>query len=349
MASNNLLSNEYSDHTVLKLKTDSLSITQLNVAQLGRFQLFPNERVTEGFNWSSTLRTVTILKQLAEKKPELTVLGFRLLAIANDPEKSVAEKNASIKSEAVKLLVEINDLGFSVKSFRMNPSKLFNKGVSPNLLWATPDNYIQSPDFVLEDTESFHQRMKAGFDVMLSDGADIVAAQEMEFGTADGINFTEVHDGLLQTYELYDVVTPDEKRLATTTATYFRKDIFKNVTADHLEAEKDLKTELKCFGESDLKTHVVFLEHLASKKVVAVVNIHADYSKANTEVPWKTLRGLFNKHQNLIVSADFNLTLANEQFFRGPFEDFKGQYTILPTPEPVGIGNPTFDLILCQA
>jgi len=61
MASGKYLENEYSDHSILtlrvpasKISDDTFYVKQLNVSQLGRVQLFPNNEVEEGFNWSST-------------------------------------------------------------------------------------------------------------------------------------------------------------------------------------------------------------------------------------------------------------------------------------------------------
>lgn len=346
MASADLLSNDYSDHTVLKLDTGVLKVIQLNVAQLGRFQIFPNDRVPEGFNWSSTLRTATILKQLAQQKPELTKLGQRLLAIVNDSSLSLEDKNSLIAFEANSLLDDLRKLGFSVKSFEMAPNRLFNPGVSPNLLRENPSAYVKAPAFVLEDTESFTNRMKAGFNVMLADGADLAVAQEVELGESDGIKFSHIHNSLVESYDSYDFISPVVKTSGTVCVTYFNKGTFQNVSDKYESSLAELKSKLKCFGESDVKTIVVALEHHNTEKVFTVINIHAEYSKANTEMPWKVLRELFETVPNLVVSGDFNLTLANKCYFTDVFTDFEGKYTILQTPEPVEVGNPTYDLIL---
>lgn len=344
MASANLLSNEYSDHSLLSLDSGKIKINQLNVAQLGRFQIFPNDRVAEGFNWSSTLRTPTILVQLAKAKPELTVLGYELLKLANCSA-TLEEKNKIIEAEANKLLTELRNLGFNVKSFKMVPLKLFNPGVSPNLLWKNPGEYIHGPTFVLEDTESFTGRMKAGFDVMFANKPDVVTAQEVEFGSSDGIDFSNVHESQMQSYPDYDFFMPPCDTASTVCVTYFKKDSFTNVSDSHTERLTGLVAKLKCFGENDLKTIAVALEH-KSKAIFTVVNIHADYGKANTTEPWKILREIFDTMPNLIVAADFNLTLANKAYFYDAFKDFNGKYTIKQTPEPVDIGNPTYDLII---
>ena len=56
----NQLSNEYSDHSILvfsvplsKKTTSTILVKQLNVAQLGRMELFPNNENTEGFTFPS--------------------------------------------------------------------------------------------------------------------------------------------------------------------------------------------------------------------------------------------------------------------------------------------------------
>ena len=340
------LSNEYSDHCPLDLSLKFLKIKQLNVAQLGRLQLFSNERIPEGFNWSCTLRTVSMLKLLADKKQGLLKLGFKLLAIVKDDSLQIEEKNAKIEKESSYMLGDLHALGFEVKSFRMVSNKLFNPGVSPNLLWQNPDNYVKGPAFVLEDTDSFTKRMKDGFDVMFSEHADIVTSQEVEFGESDGINFSDIHDSLMKSHDSYEFIVPMVINQATITVTYFNKNVFRNISQDNLERLDDLKKKFKCFGESDLKTVVVALEHIETKDIFIIINVHADYSRSNTEEPWKLLRELFEQVPNLIVSGDFNLTLKNEHYFRNPFKNFKGSYTILRTPEPIDIGNPTFDLII---
>ena len=346
MASRDLLSNEYSDHSILKLDTKILKVNNLNVAQLGRFQLFPNNEVPEGFSWESTLKTATMLIRLAEKKLELTELGHVLLTIAFSSDCSISEKNIIIGNASHLLLKELNQLGFPVKSFKMTTNKLFNPGVSRNLLSQNPDKYIQGPSFVLEDTESFTGRMKAGFNAMFEDSPDIITAQEMEFGQSDGIDFSNIHSELLGLYSNYSFVTPAMESNATVAATYFRKDIFDNTSQRNPTLLTELKTRMKCFGDSDMKTTIVSLEHQITNKEFIVINIHADYSRANNEKPWKILRDLFNEIPNLIVAGDFNLTLKNESYFRDAFENFNGKYVILQTPEPVEIGRPTYDLIL---
>lgn len=348
MASQNFddLSNGYSDHTLLVLNTEKMKISQLNVAQLGRFQIYPDDKDVNGCSWSSLLRTPSILTLISKKKRELTKLGQRLLLIVRDSDLSLKEKNVKLEVEAEKLIKEFNELGFAVKSFKMAPNRFFNQGVSPNLLWEKPEDYINAPSFVLENVESFSARMKAAFAAIFADDVDIVTTQEMEFGESDGINFTDIHNSLVAGYESYDFVTPLANPSGTLTATYFNRNTFSDVTKDSKPRFDDLKSKLKCFGESDTKSNILFLEHVRTKEMFTVVNIHAEYPKANSEAPWKILRDLFQTIPNLIVSGDFNLTLKNESYFRNAFTDFNGKYTILQTPEPVEIGNPTYDLII---
>ena len=107
-----------------------------------------------------------------------------------------------------------------------------------------------------------------------------------------------------------------------------------------------LLLKLKCFTDSDLKLQTLALEEVQTGKILTIVNIHGDYPKSNTKEPWVILKNIFDNHPNLILCADFNLTLKNECYFRDAFVDFTGNYNILQTPEPVNIGNPTYDMII---
>ncbi len=338
---------EYSDHSILKLET-GVKINQLNVAQLGRLQIFQNDEIPEGFNWSCTLRTVTILKQLISAKQDLVKLGLRLLVISGDSSLSLEEKNTLIEKESYVIFDDLKTLGFSVKSFKLVPNKLFNTGVSSNLLRQNPDDYVKGPAFVLEDTASFSDRMENGFDEMFEDGPDIITAQEIELGESDGIDFTNIHNSMLGRRSLYDYVTPftQDVLCGTTCVTYYNNHIFENVSLRYEDMLCDIKTKMKCFGDNDLKVVVVVLEHKHTGDIIIIVNIHADYTKANTEESWTVLRELFGCVRNLIVSGDFNLKLNNKSYFENAFADFEGRHTLLQTPEPVEIGNPTYDLII---
>jgi hypothetical protein len=338
------LNNEYSDHTILRLNVDPIKIKQLNVAQLGRFQIFPHE--THGFNWSSTLRTPSILIKISQKKTDLDILGKRLITIASDANLTIKERTEKLEKESHDILIQLQKLGFDTKSFKMVSNRLFNPGVSPNLLREKPYDYIMGPAFVLEDTDSFSNRMNQGFKLMLDDDADIITAQEVEFGESDGINFSEIHDSIMNKYNSYNYVTPTTQSNMTTTVTYYKKTSFYDVSDKYENNIKDLKQKLMCFGDSNIKTTIIMLKHITMHKIHTVINIHADYSKSNTESPWKILRNMFDTIPDLIVSGDFNLTLKNESFFRNAFADFTGIYKILLTPEPPEIGNPTYDLII---
>jgi hypothetical protein len=347
MASKDFLVNEYSDHEILSLDNGTLRIKQLNISNLGRLKMFSDDRHPEGFCWSSTLRTPSILKTLALKRSDLIRLGSRLIEISHSS-LSVADKNTAMEAESHNVLRELNELGFHVKSFKMTTMKLFNPGISCNLLYENPDSYIKGPSFVLEDKESFFSRRKLGFEAMFGDGADIVTAQEVEFGESDDIQFSNVHDELMKLYDRYSFLAPPTESKASLVVTYFRKDLFEDVSGDNATSLDEMKTKLKCFGESDRGMLIVCLKHKETNKIFTVVNIHADYSSANTVEPWTILRDLFDNTPNLVVSGDFNLTLRNESYFRKAFEDFKGDYSILQTPEPIDIGNPTYDLILAN-
>ena len=348
MSSTEPLSNNYSDHSVLCMTVGPLKLRQLNVAQLGRLQMFPDRE--QGFTWSSTLRTAFILKQIAQKSPELRIIGSRLLDIAKSESLTISEKNSAIEVESLLVIIELNKIGFSAKSFKMSSSKLFNPDVLPNLLWQKPDDYIKAPSFVLEDSNSFSTRIENGFSVMFDDDdVDIVTAQEIEFGESDNIDFTAVHKSALDLHDSYNFVAPCMQKNATVSATYF-KNIFDNVTDQNTCKLNELRAKMKCFNDSDLKILIIMLEHRQTKQVYTVVNVHAEYPKANSEGPWKVLREIFDDIANLIVCGDFNLMLKNKPYFENAFADFikqeSGHYCILQTPEPDDIGNPTYDLMI---
>lgn len=351
MASNQL-SNEYSDHSILvfsvplsKKNTSTLLVKQLNVAQLGRMQLFPNNENDDGFNWSSTLRTVTLLKLLAEKKPELTKLGYRLLEIANDITMTVKERNEKIVAESTLIMKEMNELGFPLKSFKMLPSRLFNPGVSRDDLYSKADQYVQSPAYVLEDSESFGARMRMGFKEMFNDNPGIVCIQEMETGTVDGIDFDSIHNEIMQNYPMYEAIKSPLREAEHTIFTYYLKDKF-----NYLGSSVALRGMLKCFCESSHKIQVSLLEHVESGKVFTVGNIHAEYMRSNTKEPWFTLREMFDSIPNFIMCGDFNLKPVNESYFSDAMynDHFGGKYKLLLTPEPKDVGNPTYDLIIAK-
>jgi hypothetical protein len=342
------LSNEYSDHTVLYLPKTNPRYSQLNFAPRGNLQMFPPDKLSEPCVWASTLRTPTILKQLAAKKPELSKLGTRLLTFRDAP-LSLKDKNDVIESESHNVKDELNKIGLSVKSFSMSPSKLFNPGTSANDLRNYPNNYIKSPSFVLEDINSFTNRLVAGFEVLLKDGVEIATAQEVELGESDGINFSEIHNSIFRKYNSFKCVTCNVPMSGTVCATYYRKDIYKNVSKGYGYFISVIKNKLKCFTESDSKILVVALKKISTKELFMVVNLHADYPRANNQSSWYTLKELFETVPNLLISGDFNLTLANESHFRNAFSSFKGEYSMIETPEPVEIGDPTYDFILFQS
>lgn len=197
----------------------------------------------------------------------------------------------------------------------------------------------------MEDADSYKKRLAESFKAMFVDSPDIVFAQEVEFGTTDGINFTEINNELMEQYTDYIYVCPSAG--TTKVVTYFKRS---TITITHSELPNTLHNQLKCFSESPTK---LLVHHVLSKtdcKHYLLANVHAEYAKSNTPEVWKTLRSLFDMHteKTLIVSGDFNLTLANRSYFDTYFKDFAGSYIILETPEPPEIGNPTYDLILCS-
>ena len=339
------LENEYSDHTLLRLEHPDLKINQLNVAQLGRIEIFPNNRFPEGFYWSCKLRTPSILRQLAHYRAELVELGYILLAIANNSELNLEEKNKQIQEVSSTVITDkLRAMGFAVKDMTMWPNKLFNPNASSNAMMGNPHLFIKGPSYVLEDTKSFTSRLQGSFKAMFESEPDLVTCQEIEFGQSDGINFTEVHNSLLPAN--YTCLKPRCNNATTLVSTYYKTETFEDISTLYPAEIKLLTAGMGSFGDSDVKVHVTCLRRRVTDKIFFVANIHADYGKANKLEPWITLQSLFNEYTNLIVSGDFNLTIANKAYFEDTFKDFSGKYVLLQTPEPEDIGNPTYDLIL---
>ena len=346
IADSESLPNNYSDHNILNLNIGNLKLRQLNVAQLGRLQLFSNEGKIV---WSSTLRTTQILKLLVEKKELLNELSVKFLEYVNNPHHSLEEKNSMIEDHSKQCIPILIENGFTIKSLKMYPNKAFNPNISPALIHANPEAYIKAPYFVLEDNESFAHRMKKAFGKMFKCNSDIITCQEIEIGEADGINFSSTLESCVADSP-YTYVLPDinYQSSATIPLTFFHKGLFKDVSTDekYLEMLNFLKKQIVVFGDSETKNQILLLQECKTLEVYPVVNIHADYPKSNTIETWKVFRQVFDQTPNLIVGGDFNLKLDNRSYFTDAFSDFKGRYTILKTPEPIDIGNPTYDLIL---
>ena len=342
-----ILSNDYSDHNIVYLKSGSITVKQLNVAQLGRFQIFPNENLPEKFNWSSTLRTRSILKKINDNKNQLIKLGKRLLIII-DQDLPLNIKNDKIEIESHLIMNELIKLGFDIKSFKMIPLKLFNPKASADQLHTNPDIYIKGPTYVLENDDSFSKRMASCFEIMFKNKPDIVCAQEIEDGEVDNINFTNIFSNFTNMYPNYLSIKHNINYYATMTCIYFNKDLFQDVSDKYDKYISKLLDQLKFFTDSSLKKIICCLKYVKTNEIFTIINIHADYPKANKIEPWYILRKILDENLNMIVCGDFNLQVKNKSYFCDAFVDFNGIYTICQTPESNDIGNPTYDLIIAN-
>lgn len=341
--------NDFSDHNVLSHNKTPTKVVQLNVAQLGRLKLFPNSSTEEGFNWSSTLRTVPILKLLGEKKDELSELGKRLFRIAQDESiSSVSEKNEKMATEAENLKSELQLLGFTVKDFILSPHKIFNPTANSKDLWQKPGEFIHGPSYMLENIESYQKRMANAYYAMFKDTPDIVTAQEIELGELDGINFTDLFSSIMENYPVYSYEKPvlQAKGSVTTTMTFYNKKIFENVSNTHEYKINILRDAFKkMFADSDLSLQIHALKILEATEPFFVVNLHANYTLANKREAYKQLNEILLTNPGIIVAGDFNLQLKNRAYLNDAIEGFSGVCEFKETPEPQDVGNPTYDAI----
>jgi endonuclease/exonuclease/phosphatase family metal-dependent hydrolase len=128
--------------------------------------------------------------------------------------------------------------------------------------------------------------------------------------------------------------------------TFYDKEKFENISESCAAKLAEITNLLKCFGPSSNRTLVIALLHKETGKRYIVINIHAEYPKANTTGPWKTLRKILSKPSVMVVCGDFNLTVENISFYENEFKDFKGKYVMMPTPDYANIGPATLDFIL---
>jgi len=275
----------------------------------------------------------------------LVELGFQLLNIAKDPSLTIKEKNIKISNESILIMHEMNKLGFPLKSFKMIPSRLFNPGVHRDLLFGSPHDYIQSPAYVLEDSESFSMRIKLAFRELFNDNPDIVCIQELETGRVDDVDFDEINYEVMSNYPNYEFIKSPLKESEHTIFTCYCKDKFNFLTSC-----SKLKETFKCFSDTNHKIQFSLLENILTGKVYTIGNLHADYSKSNTKEPWHIMRNTFDIIPDLIICGDFNLKPINESYFSETMYNnhFGGKYKLLLTPEPPNIGNPTFDMIISK-
>lgn len=322
---------EFSDHELLILDAPTFKVGQFNLAQFGVLQFFKNE---SGFVLSSTLLISSVTSLLRKYKSECNDLAQKLEAIGLQSV-STADINALIETESKKIGEVLKKMGFPIKHFEMVAGRLFNEN-------RKGDEMIKTPQFILEDAESFTERTKQGFAYMLG-SSDIVCVQEMCVSKFFDVDFTAIQDANNANYPEYDHIDAPHIK-STINVTYFNKSKFVDVTSDHTERVTALRDDLKCFTVAENRLLCVALQDLHSKEVYLVANVHAEYPKANVSAVWRKLRDVLTQ-KNVIVCGDFNLAIENKQLFESKFTGFDCQYVMIPTPETANVGPPTLDFI----
>jgi len=342
-----------SDHTLLFSHFgNGRIIRQLNVAQPNALQIFADKFNQEyGFNWSSLLRTPKMLRLV--KDNEKTLNGYVISmrdTIVNRKDIDVAEKNQLLEAASRELVSKLIDLGFPVKDMKMVPHKLFNPDATPeDFRGPGAEKLIKGPIFILENTESFTDRLSKNFADLMKDGPDFATTQEIPFGTSDGVNYTNIHTDVLKNYPAYDFVTIERKddNFMAVSVTYYDKNKWSNVSKQHEVACASIADKMKCFSATNGKIIVSAFEHKQTKEIWYVSNIHGDYGKANkfdkpVNDPWDIQEELLLSQPGLICAGDYNLMKKNEDFIKG-----KPSMKLL-TPEPAEF-NPTWDAIFVSS
>lgn len=343
-----------SDHSKVVFDGENgLTIVQFNIAQPNTLQFFANPYCPEGFNWSTVLRTPEMLEKVRDHKGQLNALMPRLLEAAQQQFLTVEEKNKHMKEVSQELIPYLVEMGFSVKSMHMGPNKLFNPGVSPNDLRQSPEKYIHGPQYALEDAESYKGRLERAVSELFMNAPDIAITQEITLGTDNttSIDYTHIFQQVFNQHPEYGYTLPTltNNNVITLSLTYVNKERWSDIS-DASKAELDsIQSKLKCFQDSDVKMSFRAFQHISSKQIWYVANIHADYSKTNRQGnapvdPWGALKETLISTPNLIVGGDFNLQLKNIAFLEDMVKDTNVSYVKLETPEPVEF-NPTYDAI----
>lgn len=322
-----------SDHTFFSLQTSDFETENGNLAQLGVLQYFNNEGMIKG---SSTLLTSDTTIPLRENKTKLDEMGQRMVNIV-EKKLSASETNKLMTAESEIMREELIAMGFSVKSVHMVAGRLFNDNRSL-------EEQIKTPQFVLEDEQSFTERTGYGFNLLFKNRPGVVCTQEICTKNFYGVNFTNIFESHKERHSSYGFIcAPDIK--STVNVTCYDKEKFEDVSKNHLTKLSEINESLKCFSPSSNRTLVVALLHKTSDKTYIVANIHAEYPKANTAEPWKVLRKILSE-PNVIVCGDFNLVIDNKFLFENEFKDFAGRCIMIPTPDYANVGPATLDFIL---
>lgn len=339
---------DYSDHSLLSLKSGEITIVNLNIGQTGRLQLFPAKNEV-GFVWASTFRSVDILMTLNLQQNNLNEIGLKLKNIAQDPSLSLEEKNIQISSESEKIQSDLEKLGFTIKSFSMAPYQIFNE-TPAYIMWKDPDKYtkyVQGPLYYLENTMSYQSRLARGFSDIMKVNPDIITCQEIELGGTNGIDLSMAQEKLTETYPDYHSIKPkvNSDSYLITNVTYYNKKTIEDISNLHQGVLDTLRDKTKSFIKDPNKLLSHALKHRSTGEIYYVLNFHCDYGSMNTEGTWEVVRDLLSSTPGLIIVGDFNVQLKNRSFIEKAIDGLSVDSLILQTPEPEEIGNPTYDAI----
>ncbi len=346
----------YSDHNLLTLEKDNVSVAQLNTAQLGVLKIFPENDKPGEYRWSCTYRKPIYLKLLHSNKERLNGLAKQIMTIANNEEHSLDQKNTSIAMESEKIITDLLDIGFPIKNFKLEISATFNPKVPRQDLWKDPSNVVKGPFYLVEDTQTHGERLKHDYNALLKDSPDIATVQEVEFGEFYGMDCTKIHTEIMSCYPNYSYTVPsviiNNKQYMPHTITYFNTKTFSDVSNENVEKIKELTSAFECFGKNSEKIQVHALKYLSSQLIYYVVNLHGDYIFANKIKlynnidPYSALNKALLETPRIIVAGDFNLQHKNSEFIKGALQNFSGVHKFELTPEPQDeSGNPTYDAI----
>ena len=341
------LSKQFSDHNILSINANEIRLSNLNLGQTGKLKMFPRP---DGFAWSCTYRTVDILTRIQQHEKELLVIGNELLAIARTTELSIADRNDRIKTMSIQIIPKLEAMGFQVKSYIMELETygLFNKGANREDMLKNPEQYLNGPGYYLEDSESYLNRLETAFSTLMLDRPDIIACQEIEFGTINGINFSHAQKQISERYPEYRCIsnTVKDDGYDCLTVTYYNS----NVVTPLIDSSNDeivqhcamLHEKVKEYVRDPSKLQILSFKHNNTGNIIYLINIHADYNKLNTPEPWSVLRELLQTYKNLIITGDFNVQLKNRHLIDNALENLHVKSVILKTPEPENF-NPTYD------
>ncbi len=357
----------YSDHSILCVKErahNGLKVCNLNVAQPGKLTTYGTcQKVV----CSSSLRTVTLLSLLHDKKAEIdALLCDRMSEVMTDSKLSVQEKNDKIKTIADEAYEDLVKLGFDdIKPAVYWPARSFNPGANPADMKRNPDLYIKAPVFILEDDDLFKNRMKRAYEAALKNDADIYTFQEVELGNSFYDNIVYVNIGtptlvfgdtssLTIETEDYDIDMADYPKVEDVTSscvmTVVNKKRMSVVDDDRTESIYSIFKEL--FNVTDnSKLRVTPVQNKLTQQTRFVVNAHVGYWDANkSSETYLILRKILDNFPEIIFAGDLNLQVSKQEWINHAFggnDQWKGTHDIIATPEIVlgNKANPTFDVV----